>query len=152
MKKIFGFTVIMFLACSAVAASLFDGEDYVQTRCDIDNERAVIWMATPSDVRNGHNFLYNIDFQFPGPVIRFPPQFYAPDWKDIDNITMEYPNRNSNTGTLSLHVREANGSVYIQRIGLVKRDCWNKARRFVEQVLSVRGPVVRVIERNNPGT
>jgi len=149
MKKIFGFAVIALLSCGAIAASLFGREEYAQTRCDVDNEGAVIWMATPSDITGGRSFLYNIDFQFPGPVIRFPPQFYAPDWTDIDNITMEYPNRNADIGELSLSIRESNGSIYTQRIGLVKRDCWNKARRYVEQVLSVHGPVVRVIEKKN---
>jgi hypothetical protein len=61
---------------------------------------------------------------------------------------MEYPNRNADTGSLSLRIRETSNSTYIQRIGLVKRACWNKAGRFIKQVLSIHGLVIRLIERN----
>ena len=146
--KLIGFSLIVFLAGDAIAASLFDdGEDYLQSGCEVDNERAVIWMATPSDIREGRKNLYNIEFQPQGSVIRFPPQFYAPDWKDIDSITMEYPNRNADTGKLFIRIRETSNSTYIQRIGLVKRVCWNKAERFIKQVLSIHGVVIRLIER-----
>ncbi len=151
LMRIFVIALVSLLACGAIAASPFEREEYVQTDCSIiDNDStqsASISVETPSGIKEGHKFRYDIDFQPGGPVVRLPPEFYAPPWTDIKSITMEYPSRDADSGTLSLKLNGLAGE-YTQPVGKVQRACWKTIRSYIERKFPDHSPIVeRVADR-----
>ncbi len=151
LMKALGIILIVLLACGAIAAPPADREERAQTRCEIIDDTlshvAAISVATPSDISEGHEHLYDVEFQSDGPLIRLPPQYYAPYWSDVTDITMEYPSRSANEGTLSLKIKGATGE-YTQPIGKVQRACWKTIRSYIERKFPDHSPIVeRVADR-----
>jgi hypothetical protein len=62
-----------------------------------------------------------------------PPQYYSPDWKDIERIEFHPVNDGSDFrgyGKLSLRIREQ-GSLHTQEIGTVQVSSWEAAKKFL---------------------
>jgi hypothetical protein len=86
---------------------------------------------------------YVVDFQETGPTIRLPPSYYAPAWKDVEEITFQNMG-NGDYGRLSLRIHDPGRQTYTQPIGVVQRACWEAAKGF----LSSRKITVHISEPN----
>jgi len=149
MMKILAAAAFALLVYGAVSTASQGHEGYTQTSCEIiDNDlthSAAISVATPADIREGRALLYDVEFQPQGPLIRLPPQYYAPAWKDIDHIAMEYPSADADAGILSMRIKGIVGE-YKQPVGKVKRACWNSVRAYIERKFPDHSPIVERVE------
>lgn len=85
-----------------------------------------------SDHPHDSAHVFNIEFQSDGIVMRFPPQFYALDWKDVANI--EFANKQGSAGVLKLHMKYKSGSQIIE-VGKVQQPCWDSVQKYLHDNL-----------------
>ena len=122
--------------------------DYAQVSCEIDNESdyAIIWVDEASKVVQHRPLQFSVQFDPKGLVVRLPPQYYAPDWTQVESIEMKYHDRNSKSGLLQLYLYDTDGSVYIERVEHVERPCWNSVKKYILEHVVSKGTVVRFSE------
>jgi|SRR5581483_8035258 len=120
--------------------------DYVQVSCEVDNKSAIIWVDEASKAQQHPPLQYNIEFEPSGVAVRLPPQFYAPDWTQVDDIEMRFHDRESTSGVLQLHVHNTNGRAYVETVGRVKRSCWNAVKSYIRGHIESKGTVVHMSE------
>jgi hypothetical protein len=102
-----------------------------QVSCGLDDSVLSIGLRIASEIKTAGAHTFLVDFQQEGPVIRLPPEYYAPDWADIEEITFQSIGLTKSEGRLSLKVRGGTGSVYVQPIGVIQRACWNAAKSYL---------------------
>jgi|GEM_PF-6409666 len=122
--------------------------DYVQVACQINNESdyAVIAVDEASEAERHPSSKYNVQFDPAGVTVRLPPQFYAPDWTQVDDIEMRFHDRESTSGVLQLHLHNTNGRAYVETVGRVKRSCWNAVKSYIRGHIESKGTVVHMSE------
>ena len=121
--------------------------DYVQVSCEVTPAYAVIWIDSPAESARHAPLRFNVQFDPNGVVVRLPPQFYGPDWSQIEEIEMAYKGKLSESGELRLRIRDNPGGLdSVQTIGRVQRSCWNDVRSYIRGQVEAKGIAVRVSE------
>lgn len=140
--------ITLVVVIGAVATPSIVRADYAQVSCDVDNESdsAIIWVDDASRVEKHPALNFNVEFFPSGVAVRLPPQFYAPDWTQVENIEMQYPDRESKLGLLQLRIHNIGGSMFIQTVGRVERSCWNAVKKYIRQHVESKGTTVHVSE------
>jgi hypothetical protein len=145
------FVIIGIVAVSALGSAMamsFDRATYVEESCEVDagSDYAVISMDTVSAVGKHLPSRYNIQFDPKGIVLRFPPEFYAPDWTQIEDISMKYLNTRSGSGILAIRLHDIGGNPRLETIGSVKRSCWETVKKYIRTRVGGKGIQVRMSE------
>ena len=78
--------------------------------------------------------------------VRLPPQFYSPDWRQVDGIEMRYLDRESRSGVLQLRLHNTNGSAYVETVGRVQRSCWNAVKSYISGHIENKNTVIHMLE------
>jgi hypothetical protein len=117
--------------------------EYRQFSCSLDNNWVAFELREASETGTTGARTYVVDFQERGPTIRLPPSGYAPDWKDVEEITFQHLG-NGDYGRLSLRIHDPVRQTYTQPIGVVQRACWEAAKGF----LNSRKITVHISEPN----
>jgi hypothetical protein len=109
-----------------------------QFSCSLDNNWVAFELREASEIAKPGARTYIVDFQVNGPTIRLPPFEYAPDWRDVEEISFQYL-ENGDFGRLSLRIRSPLRPTYTQSIGVVQRACWEAAKGFlISRAITVR--------------
>jgi hypothetical protein len=144
-------TIFVVISASVVAIGLLAVRlsvlaGYAQASCEVGNDSAVIWVDDLSRIRRHEALLYNVEFSRSGITVRLPPEYYAPDWTQVDSIEMKYRDRASPSGILQLHLHNTDGSAFVETVGNVKRSCWNSIKAFIRRHIETHGTAVRMID------
>ena len=121
--------------------------DYSQISCEIDrtDDYAVIWFVKDSDRALPHPHRYSINFQPAGVVVRFPPEYFAPQWSNADLI-VSFPSTRSQSGVLRLRLHGTIPQSQLFTVGSVQRKCWNDIKKFIQVGIAAKGIAVHVTE------
>jgi hypothetical protein len=103
-------------------------------------------MDEASQVKEGALARYDIQFDLTGVTFRFPPEFYAPDWSQIEDIKIQYRDAKAESGRLELRVHNTNGRRFTEVVGNVERSCWVTVKEYIHKNIFNRGIAVHMIE------
>jgi len=126
MRRVAIAAVIISMSFSAATAE----DELRQISCDQENGFPSIALRKTSEMNTAGARTYIVDFQQDGPVIRLPPEYYSPDWKDVEEITFSTIDNARAKGRLTLKIRSGSGAVYVQPIGIIERACWNATKSY----------------------
>ena len=101
-----------------------------QFSCELDNDYVAFVLREVADMGTVGARSYIVDLQARGPTLRLPPEYYAPDWHDVEDIEFRPINVDVGYGKLSFRIRQSSHS-FTQPIGIVQRACWNAAQQFI---------------------
>ncbi len=140
--------VAMVVVIGIIAMPSLVHADYAQESCEISSESdyAVIWLDEASKVGQHRPLKYNVQFDPSGVTFRLPPEFYAPDWTQVDDIEMQFDDRESKSGLLRLHMHNTHGSAYVETVGRVQRSCWNDVKKYIHERVDRKGTIVYMSE------
>ena len=139
--------IILALLIDLLCTSCHAAGDFRQLACNVDKrlELAIIWLD--NDPAYARNPRFNVQFDRRGVALRLPPEFYAPAWDDIDEITTVFPSKKAGWGILRVRVHES-GRQYIQTVGNIGRSCWDATSALLRDHIVAQGKRVKVLEVN----
>jgi hypothetical protein len=120
------------ILCSGWTDRTSNQDEMRQFSCSLDNNWVAFNLRKTSELGTVGAHTYGVDFQEHGPTIRLPPTYYAPDWKDVEEIAFQYLGSGKTEGRLSLRLRDSSGPDYTQQIGIVQRACWEAAKGYLQ--------------------
>jgi hypothetical protein len=119
--------------------------ELVQTRCGYSYGGFMIELGYPSKAGEPVKARYFVAFNADGPGFYLPGgDQYVPYWKEIEGMVFVSA-RDRGTGHLSFMLRQ-HGFASVQRVGLIKRDCWDLAKEW----LARNQPQVPIVESVEP--
>jgi hypothetical protein len=129
------------------AVACHASEEFKQVLCNVDesSDVAIIWVDDESKPKG---LRFNVQFEQNSIVFRLPPEFYAPGWQQIEEIQMDFPNKESLSGMLRVHLHNTDGSHYVQVVGKVERSCWHSVDAFIRHRIVSQGVKVNLREVN----
>lgn len=114
--------------------------ELIQEKCGVDSSPASgFYVNLKRDPRTGSQIggPYGITFEPQGPAIDLG-QAYAPGWEAIEGIIFVYT-KDRQSGHLALRVRRGALGTYLERVGLIQRDCWELGKKYLfDNNISVR--------------
>jgi len=136
------------VALSAFIALSFGQKKYAEVSCEINDKSdyAVIWIDESALAQKKRPLKYNVQFDPAGVVFRLPSEFYAPEWPQIENLTMHYADSKADSGILQIQEHNVGGKSRLQMVGTVKRLCWNSVKRYIDTHVRSKGVAVHMSE------
>jgi hypothetical protein len=115
-----------------------------QVECHLNGGFIVELQFLSDDGRRTDNRPYVLTFDYDGPGFLLPDAKYVPDWTDVEVVVFRYaPGRQ--TGHLSMNLHQ-HGRSFVQRVGILKHDCWDLGKQWLTQ----NQPKIPIVESVEP--
>jgi hypothetical protein len=138
-----GGTITLTALAGLILASADVPSEFTSVGCDVTSEYATIWLKEQAHLADRTAHQFSIQFNSDGLVVRLPPTYYAPDWSQIDTVSMKFQSETAGSGRLNLRIHNVGEAVsYDQPVGTIQRGCWDSIRRYLHTNVEAKGIII----------